>query len=72
MYLDIPNIEQYQVNEKLFFITDNDGIIQFIPFDCKYISDFSHDNIVYKLHYLDLFVSAFLSSSLSITGAKTS
>jgi len=59
MYLDIPNIEQYQVNEKLFFITDNDGIIQFIPFDCKYISDFSYDNVVYKLHYLDLFVSEY-------------
>lgn len=59
MYLDIPNIEQYQVNEKLFFITDNDGIIQFIPIDCKWISDFPHDNIVYKSHYLDLFLSEY-------------
>jgi len=58
MYIDIPKIEHYD-NEKLFFITDNDGIIQFIPFDNKYISNFSPDNIVYKLHYLDLFLSEY-------------
>lgn len=59
MYLDFPKIKQYYSNEKLFFITDKDGVIQFIPFDSKYISDFSHDNIIYKLHYLDLFTSQY-------------
>lgn len=57
MYLDFSNIELQAVNEKLFFITDKDGIIQFISFDYKYISDFSPVNIVYKLHYLELFTT---------------
>ena len=56
MDIDINNIEQYQENKKMLFITDDDGIIQFMPLDCAYISDFSYEKIVYKLHYLDLFI----------------
>ncbi|MEN8119365.1 MAG: PAS domain-containing sensor histidine kinase [Bacteroidota bacterium] len=58
MYLDIPKIEHCD-NEKMFFITDNDGIIQFISFGSKVVLDSSPDNIVYKLHYFDLFLSKY-------------
>jgi len=55
MCSDIPKIKSYDDKEKLFFITDDDGIIQFFSNEHKYILNFFPGNIDDKLHFLQLF-----------------
>jgi PAS domain S-box-containing protein len=54
MYLDIPQRTESEHNEKMFFITDEYGVIQFISPNCVSLLAFELDDILFKLHYLDL------------------